>query len=181
MRARYADHTGGTWSNDGMINVMSTGGAPSNIETVSGNIPSSTYDIRNLTLESKEPGTILVSWTEPLEAPDRDYRISWAKTSDNYISFTADNFADGNAWPAPEDFTLIRNTLFEYPRFLIIGAVQVDDLEPGDIVELFAYAQIYGGVNETTTYVAPANVDLIEQMGWAKATVEIISASVSRD
>ena len=179
MRPRYSGHVPGVWSNEISIVTMSTGGSSTGPETASANIPSSDHDIRNLTLESNEPGTISVSWTAPVDVPDKDYRLQWAKYIDNYISFTEDNFFEGNAWPAPETFTLVRNTLFEYPTFLIVGAVQVDDLEPGDIVELFVYAQIYGGVDET--YIAPSNVDILQETGWAKATVEIISASVSLD
>ena len=179
MKPRYDGSSNGVWSNEVSIMTMSTGGSAIPPITASANIPSSDHDIRNLTLESNEPGTISVSWTAPVNVPDKDYRLQWAKYIDNYISFTEDNFFEGNAWPAPETFTLVRNTLFEYPTFLIVGAVQVDDLEPGDIVELFVYAQIYGGVDEV--YEAPANVDILQETGWAKATVEIISASVSLD
>ena len=179
MKPRYDGSSNGVWSNEVSIMTMSTGGSAIPPMTASANIPSSNYDMRNLTLESNEPGTITVSWTAPVNVPDKDYRLQWAKYIDNYISFTEDNFFEGNAWPAPEEFSLVRNTLFEYPTFLIVGAVQVDDLEPGDIVELFVYAQIYGGVDEV--YEAPANVDILKETGWAKATVEIISASVSLD
>ena len=111
MKPRYDGSSNGVWSNEVSIMTMSTGGSAIPPMTASANIPSSNYDMRNLTLESNEPGTISVSWTAPVDVPDKDYRLQWAKYIDNYISFTEDNFFEGNAWPAPEEFSLVRNTL----------------------------------------------------------------------
>ena len=45
--------------------------------------------ITGLTLSSDSPGTLTVSWDTPSPAPT-DYRIDWAKSSENYQSYTVD-------------------------------------------------------------------------------------------
>ena len=52
-------------------------------------------DIGRITLTSTTPGTIDASWVAPSEAP-ANYRISWAKVGDPYLTWTD---SAGNAFP----------------------------------------------------------------------------------
>ena len=52
-------------------------------------------DIGRITMTSIQPGTIEASWVAPSEAP-ANYRISWAKVGDPYLTWTN---STGNAFP----------------------------------------------------------------------------------
>ena len=52
--------------------------------------------ITGLTLTSDTPGTLTVSWDTASPAPT-DYRVDWAKSSEDYTSWTVD---DGHVYPA---------------------------------------------------------------------------------
>ena len=58
--------------------------------------------ITGLTLKSDTPGTLTLSWNTPNPAPT-DYRVNWARSSDNHPSWTS---ADGNRYPAATNKTL---------------------------------------------------------------------------
>ena len=51
--------------------------------------------ITGLTLSSDSPGTLMVSWDTPSPTPT-DYRIDWAKSSENYQSYTVN---EGHVYP----------------------------------------------------------------------------------
>ena len=53
-------------------------------------------------LSSDEPGTLDISWDEPTPAPD-DYRVVWARTGEQFASWTQDH---GNAYPAENSLQL---------------------------------------------------------------------------
>ena len=52
--------------------------------------------ITDLTLTSETPGTLTVSWDTVSPTPT-DYRVNWAKSSEDYPSWTSDH---GNVYPA---------------------------------------------------------------------------------
>ncbi len=58
--------------------------------------------VGGITLSSTQPGTILASWDAPAEAP-RDYRVSWAKAGDPYLTWTD---LTGNAFPTEPSWTI---------------------------------------------------------------------------
>ena len=193
MRGRF-NGTSGPWSNDAIITTMETNGAsPSSTIVMPSN--NGDKDIGTITLTSKEPGVINMEWVGPVEKT-RDYRISFAKSSDNWPSWTDPN---RNDYPAiAGTLNITRNTSFEYPTFPIIGAISVDSLSPGDIVEFFIYAQIDGGVNiedkNLDGVINEKDIDVTDLdedftsvgfinkiVGTARAEVKIISASFSVD
>ena len=51
--------------------------------------------ITGLTLSSDTPGTLTVSW-DPSSPDPTDHRVNWAKSSEDYASWTSD---DGNLYP----------------------------------------------------------------------------------
>ena len=59
-------------------------------------------DIGRVTLSSTTPGVIDASWEAPAEAPV-DYRISWAKVGESYLTWTN---LTGNAFPAATSQTI---------------------------------------------------------------------------
>ena len=59
-------------------------------------------DIGRITLASAQPGTIQASWEAPSETPV-DYRISWAKAGEPYLTWTD---LSGNAFPTDPSRTI---------------------------------------------------------------------------
>ena len=59
-------------------------------------------DIGRITLTSAQPGTIQASWEAPSETPV-DYRISWAKAGEPYLTWTD---LSGNAFPTDPSRTI---------------------------------------------------------------------------
>ena len=59
-------------------------------------------DISRITLTSAAPGTIEASWVAPGEAP-ANYRISWAKAGESYLTWTD---SSGNAFPTDPAHTI---------------------------------------------------------------------------
>ena len=59
-------------------------------------------DIGRITLSNAIPGTIQASWEAPSETP-ADYRISWAKVGDPYLTWTD---LTGNAFPTDPSHTI---------------------------------------------------------------------------
>ena len=58
--------------------------------------------LTGLTLSSDSPGTLAVSWNP--SSPDRtDHRVNWAKSSEEYPSWTSD---DGNRYPTTTSVAL---------------------------------------------------------------------------
>ena len=73
-------------------------------ETEQGTIPS-------LTLDSTEPGQLIIIWETPDPTPT-DYRIRWAPTSENFLSYRDDNETQrGNLYPPGGVTTLTLNNL----------------------------------------------------------------------
>ena len=67
--------------------------------------------IPSLTLDSNEPGQLVITWQAPDPAPT-DYRIIWAHTSLDYLSYKDSNEAErGNVYPAGGATTLTLNDL----------------------------------------------------------------------
>ena len=58
--------------------------------------------ISNLQLNHNDDGDLLISWDAPESAP-RDYRVMWAKSSDNYKTWTDES---GNAFPTTNSHTV---------------------------------------------------------------------------
>ena len=74
------------------------------VQAESGAIPS-------LTLDSNEPGQLVINWQAPDPAPT-DYRLSWANTSLEFLSYKDSNEAQrGNVYPAGGVTTLTLNNL----------------------------------------------------------------------
>ena len=59
-------------------------------------------DIGRITLTSATPGTIVATWVAPGEAP-ANYRISWAKAGESYLTWTD---SSGNAFPTDPAHTI---------------------------------------------------------------------------
>ena len=59
-------------------------------------------DIGRIILTSATPGTIVATWEAPSEAP-ANYRISWAKAGDPYLTWTD---SAGNAFPTDPAYTI---------------------------------------------------------------------------
>ena len=78
-------------------------------------------DIGRITLTSAQPGTIQASWEAPSETP-ADYRISWAKAGEPYLTWTD---LSGNAFPTDPSRTIA-------------------DLEEGETYKVMVRAR-YGG------------------------------------
>ena len=67
--------------------------------------------IPSLTLHSSEPGQLVISWESPEPAPT-DYRLTWAPTSENFLSYRDDNETQrGNLYPLGDVTTLTLNNL----------------------------------------------------------------------
>ena len=74
------------------------------VQAESGAIPS-------LTLDSNEPGQLVINWQAPDPAPT-DYRLSWANSSLEFLSYKDSNEAQrGNVYPAGGVTTLTLNNL----------------------------------------------------------------------
>ena len=74
------------------------------VQAESGAIPS-------LTLDSNEPGQLVINWQVPDPAPT-DYRLSWANSSLEFLSYKDSNEAQrGNVYPAGGVITLTLNNL----------------------------------------------------------------------
>ena len=67
--------------------------------------------IPSLNLASSEPGQLVISWESPDPAPT-DYRLTWAPTSENFLSYRDDNETQrGNLYPLGDVTTLTLNNL----------------------------------------------------------------------
>ena len=67
--------------------------------------------IPSLTLDSNEPGQLVINWQAPDPAPT-DYRLSWANSSLEFLSYKDSNEAQrGNVYPAGGVTTLTLNNL----------------------------------------------------------------------
>ena len=67
--------------------------------------------IPSLTLHSTEPGQLIITWETPDPAPT-DYRLRWAPTSENFLSYRDDNETQrGNLYPLGDVTTLTLNNL----------------------------------------------------------------------
>ena len=67
--------------------------------------------IPSLTLHSSEPGQLVITWETPDPAPT-DYRVRWAPTNENFLSYRDDNEAQrGNLYPLGGVTTLTLDNL----------------------------------------------------------------------
>ena len=67
--------------------------------------------IPSLNLASSEPGQLVITWESPDPAPT-DYRVRWAPTSENFLSYRDDNEAQrGNLYPLRGVTSLTLNNL----------------------------------------------------------------------
>ena len=111
-------------------------------------------DIGRITLTSAQPGTIQASWEAPSETPV-DYRISWAKAGEPYLTWTD---LSGNAFPTDPSRTIA-------------------DLEEGETYKVMVRAR-YGGSSGdwsgeiTITVARSANNPPTADAGTAQAVQE---------
>ena len=88
----------------GMVLSGSGLAAPADAQAEAGAIPS-------LTLDSNEPGQLVITWATPDPAPT-DYRIRWANASMGFPSYNAPNEPErGNVHPAGDANTLTLDNL----------------------------------------------------------------------
>ena len=81
-----------------------TAPAPAHAQAGNDSIPS-------LTLDSNEPGQLVINWQAPEQAPT-DYRIRWANSSIGFPSYNSPNEAErGNEYPLAGVTTLTLNNL----------------------------------------------------------------------
>ncbi len=81
-----------------------TAPAPAHAQAGNDSIPS-------LTLDSNEPGQLVINWQTPQQAPT-DYRIRWANSSMGFPSYNSPNEAErGNEYPLAGVTTLTLNNL----------------------------------------------------------------------
>ena len=81
-----------------------TAPAPAHAQAGNDSIPS-------LTLDSNQPGQLVINWQAPQQAPT-DYRIRWANSSIGFPSYNSPNEAErGNVYPAGGVTTLTLNNL----------------------------------------------------------------------
>ena len=88
VRARY-NRSAGAWSAEATVTVVTAPEAPRGPR-----------EVGDVTLTSTYAGQIEASWVAPSETP-RDYRISWAKVGENFISHQ-----DGNAYSTEPTYTI---------------------------------------------------------------------------
>ena len=73
--------------------------------------------INTFTLESTNPGEIVLSWEAPSPSPS-DYRISWGPSDENYLSWRDDNEdGRGNSYPAGDATSLTLTGLAEGTQY----------------------------------------------------------------
>ena len=112
--------------------------------------------ITGLTLTSDTPGTLTVSWDTTSPVPT-DHRVDWAKTGENYQSWTVD---DGHKYPAPTATT-----------------VTIADLEHDTEYKIRLRTRYYRGEYEGKSWGGPWATDTITVAG----TPETPSNTVTRD
>ena len=62
--------------------------------------------IDNLLVSSPNPGQLLITWGSPEEVPT-DYRVRWAPSNQDYLSYSEDNTSErGSAYPEALTFTV---------------------------------------------------------------------------
>ena len=66
------------------------------------NAQEDTRAIVTISVESTQPGELIVSWEPPAETP-HDYRISWAKVGEEFLTWTDSR---GNAFPTSPPYTI---------------------------------------------------------------------------
>ena len=98
--------------------------------------------ITGLTLTSDAPGTLTVSWDAASPTPT-DYRVDWAKSTEEYKSWKVD---EGHKYPAPTATT-----------------VTIADLEHDTEYKIRMRARYYRGEHEGKSWGGP----------WATATITV--------
>ena len=112
--------------------------------------------ITGLTLTSDTPGTLTVSWDTTSPVPT-DHRVDWAKTGENYQSWTVD---DGHKYPAPT-----------------ATSVTIADLEHDTEYKIRLRTRYYRGEHEGKSWGGPWATDTITVAGEPDTT----SNTVTRD
>ena len=69
--------------------------------------------IDNLLVSSPNPGQLLITWGSPAEVPT-DYRVRWAPSNQDYLSYSAPNEANrGSEYPNGQDTSMTLTDLTE--------------------------------------------------------------------
>ena len=125
--------------------------------------PDGTID--NLSLSSPDSGQMVISWDQPALKPT-DYRVAWAPSDQDYLSYAEANTSDrGNAYPdADPDTDADPNTGID--RNTNTLTLTVNDLVPGAEYKVRVRARYYDGDNEDSPWSGPWS---------AEATVTISS------
>ena len=92
--------------------------------------------INNLLVSSPNPGQLLITWDSPEEVPT-DYRVRWAPSNQDYLSYSEDNTSErGSAYPEALTFT-------------------VDNLPAGIEYKVQVRARYYDGDNTDSPWSGP--------------------------
>ena len=84
--------------------------------------------IPSITLDSNQPGQLVITWATPEQAPT-DYRVRWAHTSLGFLSYKDSNEAQrANVYPAAG-----------------VNTLTINDLTPGDIYKVHLRARYTSG------------------------------------
>ena len=108
--------------------------------------------ITGLTLTSDTPGTLTVSWDTTSPVPT-DHRVDWAKTGENYQSWTVD---EGHKYPAPTATT-----------------VTIADLEHDTEYKIRLRTRYYRGEHEGKSWGGPWATDTITVVGEPEEAPEL--------
>ena len=94
--------------------------------------------IPSITLESNEPGKLVITWATPDPTPT-DYRLSWAHSSLGFLSYKNPNEAQrANLYPAAG-----------------VNTLTINDLTPGDIYKVHLRARYTSGGNNNGPWSGP--------------------------
>ena len=92
--------------------------------------------IGNLSVSSPDPGQLVAAWSAPSETPT-DYRVRWATTGQDYLSYSEDN-TSGRGSAYPQNLTLT-----------------VDDLPAGIEYKVQVRARYYQGQHHDSPWSGP--------------------------
>ena len=75
--------------------------------------------INNLLVSSPNPGQLLITWDSPAEVPT-DYRVRWAPSNQDYLSYSAPNEANrGSEYPNGQDTSMTLTNLSRGSTFKV--------------------------------------------------------------
>lgn len=147
-------------SSQGTINALVT-------ESISGDITIT----NNYQLEAIPPTPPTPPRVDPLSGwvdvhVNGEFQKSVSLGINPYPDFTSSGTINGN--------NVVQNVVYSYPDYVVIGTVSID-VDSGDFVEFYLYADIYG---EIESYSTPGGFVLVSESGYGVATVNIKSASI---